>query len=240
MTVPESRPPLIGLPGRRKKANEVADYHPALGDLDFDLYLADYSRGVAEAGGIPVNIPVDSDIATLIPHLDGVVLTGGTDVDPTYYGADPHPQLLRPELERDELEFALFAGAVEHGLPVLGICRGLQVINVHQGGTLHQHVEAHSRYDVPSDAEIHPVTFAEGSMLASLYGPSRPVNSLHHQTVDAVGEDLVVTATADDGTVEGLELGDSVIAVQWHPELLAGRPTDPAFRWLVESAARHR
>lgn len=205
---------------------------------DVDLYMADYARGVIEAGGIPVHIPIDVDPAAVGERLDGIVLPGGTDIDPILYGADPDPELLPLEPERDDLELALLSAALDAEVPVLGICRGIQVLNVHQGGTLHQHVPEHGRFDLPIDSTIHEVSFAEGSTLHELYGPSAQVNSLHHQTVADLGHDLTVTARADDGTIEGMEMGDHVVAVQWHPEMMPTRPTDPIFGWLVERASR--
>ena len=230
--------PLIGLSGRRKQGRDIAGMPATFGGVDADLYFADYSRGIIDAGGLPVNLPIDLDPREVISRLDGVLLTGGTDVDPTLYGAEAGPELLAPEPERDRLELALFEIAVDRDIPVLGICRGLQVINVFHGGSLNQHVAAHVRYDRPVDAEEHMVEFKEGSVLHGLYGNSRKVNTLHHQTVDRPGDDLVVTAVSDDGEVEGLEHQDAaVLAVQWHPELMTSRSDEPVFRWLVESSA---
>ncbi|WP_419849127.1 gamma-glutamyl-gamma-aminobutyrate hydrolase family protein [Candidatus Poriferisocius sp.] len=229
---------MIGLPGRRKRAFEVSGFPEPMANSDVDLYMADYARGVIEAGGIPVHIPIDVDPTAVGERLDGIVLPGGTDIDPILYGADPDPELLPLEPERDDLELALLSAALEAEVPVLGICRGIQVLNVHQGGTLHQHVPEHGRFDLPIDSTIHEVSFAEGSTLHELYGPSAQVNSLHHQTVADLGHDLTVTARADDGTIEGVEMGDHVVAVQWHPEMMPTRPTDPIFGWLVERASR--
>ena len=157
----------------------------------------------------PFISPSTSDPAAVGERLDGIVLSGGTDIDPARYGADPHPELLTPEQERDDLELGLLSAALDADVPVLGICRGIQIVNVHQGGTLHQHVPEHGRFDLPIDTAIHQVSFAEGSILGELYGPSAEVNSLHHQTVDQLGRDLTVTAKSDDGTIEGLEMGRS-------------------------------
>ena len=230
--------PLIGLPGRRRRASEIGGFPESMANSEVDLYMADYARGVIEAGGIPVHIPIDVDPAAVGERLDGIVLPGGTDIDPILYGADPDPELLPLEPERDDLELALLSAALDAEVPVLGICRGIQVLNVYQGGTLHQHVPEHGRFDLPIDSTIHEVSFAEGSTLHELYGPSAQVNSLHHQTVADLGHDLTVTARADDGTIEGVEMGDHVVAVQWHPEMMPTRPTDPIFTWLVRRASR--
>ena len=228
--------PLIGLPGRQMAGSQIVDFPETLHEVDVDLYLASYARAVNEAGGIPVHLPVDADAGAVAERLDGVVLTGGADVDPARYGAELGSYAEPIEPERDEFELALFGHALDRDLPVVGVCRGLQLINVHQGGTLHPHVPVHSRFDLSVDAEAHSVTFREGSCLHALYGSTLEVNSLHHQTVADIGENLAVTAWADDGGIEGLELGESVLAVQWHPELMSSRPTDPVFRWLVARA----
>ena len=235
-----SSPPLIGLTGHRKAAGAIPGFPKSSADFEADVYLADYSRAVIEAGGLPVNIPIDVDVELLIGRLDGVLLSGGTDVDPAIYGADPHEEVLDVEPARDELELELYRQAIAHDVPVLGICRGLQLINTAHGGTLNQHVPTHSRSDVDYATGAHGVRVEESSILASLYGPSLEVNSLHHQTVDRLGSGLVATAWSDDGEVEGVELENKMIAVQWHPELLAGRAHDPLFRWLVDVAAQSR
>ena len=127
--------------------------------------------------------------------------------------------------------------AVADELPVLGICRGLQLLNVWAGGTLHQDEPAHARYDLAVDDAFDEVAVEPGSRLAALHGERIRVNSLHHQTVERVADGWVVTARSGDGTIEALEWpGHDVIAVQWHPELLAGASTDPLFAWLVERA----
>lgn len=204
--------------------------------LDLEIYFRDYARRVAEAGGLPVLLSLETDPAGVVEHLDGIVLPGGTDVDPAHYGAEPSPDLMDPEPARDAHELALLEAAAAADVPVLAICRGLQVVNVWRGGTLHQHVPEHGLFEEPPDKLQHEVTFTPGSVLAGVYGRSAMVNSLHHQTVDRLGEGLEVTAEAPDGTVEGLECGDApVVAVQWHPELLPER--DPIFDWFIARTA---
>ncbi|MEM9561773.1 MAG: gamma-glutamyl-gamma-aminobutyrate hydrolase family protein [Actinomycetota bacterium] len=235
--------PLIGLSGRRRSGADIAGFPGSLGHLPIDLYLADYATGILAAGGLPVHLPMDADPADYADRLDGVLLSGGADLEPGLYGADPDGNG-DYEPERDRLELDLLASAEDRSLPVLGICRGLQVINVAAGGTLNQHVPEHARYDVHPAGHVHDVSFDPGSLLAAIHGgeatrPGAPVrrgvNSLHHQTVDRIGDGLIVTAMADDGTVEGLEspAGD-LVAVQWHPEMLDG--TEPVFDWLVARA----
>ena len=139
---------------------------------------------------------------------------------------------------RDAHERAVLGAAIQRELPTLGICRGLQLLNVQQGGTLHQDVPTHARYDVPPDHEAHEVRFVDGTRLHRLYGPTASVNTLHHQTIDRLGSGLSVGAVADDGTVEAIELqGKPVLAVQWHPEMMRGRAGDPAFAWLIQAAS---
>ncbi len=227
-----TRPPLIGLPGRRRTADGVSAVPAAMGHLELEVYFRDYARRVAGAGGLPVLLSLDTDPAQIVDRLDGIVLPGGSDVDPALYGAEPHPELLATEPARDSQELALLDAAAAAGVPVLAICRGLQVVNVWRGGTLHQHVPAHGCFDEPPDRLQHEVAITPGSALADVYGPSVTVNSLHHQTVDRLGVGLRVTAVAPDGTVEGLECTDApVVAVQWHPELLLD--PDPIFDWFV-------
>lgn len=226
--------PLIGLPGRRKSGTQIQGFEGSLSVLDIDMYLADYARGIIDAGGIPIHIPMDLDPMVLLPHLDGILLTGGADIHPSYYDEDPLDGSY--ELDRDRLEVALLEGAIKTNLPVVGVCRGLQLLNVVTGGTLHRDVPEHSRYDIPIVDLVHDVNIDPGSYLADIYGTEMGVNTLHHQTVDRLGEGLTVTAKAPDGTVEGVELANhKVIAVQWHPEMLEGE--DPIFAWLVDQAS---
>ena len=230
--------PLIGLTGRRKTGSQLVGQPESLHHLDGDWYYADYARGVLAAGGLPVNLPLDADPALFIDRLDGVLISGGADVGPERYGATPADTADPAEPERDEFELGLLDAATSAALPILGICRGLQIINVHAGGTLHQHIPEHARYDVPPTGPVHDISLSDGSALAGLYGSTHQVNSLHHQTVDLVGNDFTVTGTHDDGTVEGLEhLSLPILAVQWHPEMLDTRESDPVFGWIVQQAA---
>lgn len=138
---------------------------------------------------------------------------------------------------RDAFEIALLDAAVNSGLPVLGICRGPQLINIAAGGTLHQHLPEHAATDGPPDATPHTVNTTDGSQLRQMYGPEVAVNSLHHQAVDQVGQGYVATAHSPDGIIEGIEHTElPIIAVQWHPELMAEALIDPCFRWLVDNA----
>ncbi|MDH3679803.1 MAG: gamma-glutamyl-gamma-aminobutyrate hydrolase family protein [Acidimicrobiia bacterium] len=237
MPSPSTRP-LIGVTGRRRKAGQIAGFHDALGHLDADLYLTNYNVDVMEAGGLPVLLPLDGDPLDYLPHLDGLVLTGGADLEPHRYDYAPDGAGTY-EPERDDVELRLAVGALEAALPILGICRGLQLLNVATGGSLHQDVPAHSRYDVDPAGSVHDVYFSEHSRLSLLYGDGTEVNSLHHQTVHRLGDGFVVTGRAHDNTIEGMEMpGRDVIAVQWHPEMRPHR--EPVFDWVVKRAASQR
>ena len=228
--------PLIGLTGRRKKAGQLKGSFEILSDLDGDWYYADYARGVLEAGGLPVHLPLDVDPAMYVDRLDGFLFSGGGDIDATHYGMTngEHGEITDPI--RDDFELALFKAAAANAVPVLGICRGIQLINVASGGTLHQHVPEHAGFDSDPATLLHDVQLEPESVLGSIYGPQHKVNSLHHQSVDRVGAGLRVTASHAGG-IEGLEHESlPIVAVQWHPEMLPTRSNDPIFAWLVESA----
>jgi putative glutamine amidotransferase len=202
-----------------------------------------YLRAIDAAGGVPVVLPpVGLDaVPELIERLDGVCLSGGPDLDPDAYGAATrHPELGPTEPGLDAFELAVARAADAAGLPLLGICRGAQAINVARGGTLHQHVEGH-RQAALATARTHTVTVDDDSLLASLTGPgSLEVNSFHHQAVDIPGAGLRIVARAIDGTVEAVEdrTRPLLLGVQWHAETLADRPEHGAlFAALVEIAA---
>ena len=236
--------PLIGITGRRWPARALGHLLPSSFEtLAFDLHFTDYPSSIAAAGGLPIELTRDADPAGIVERLDGLVLSGGADVEPSRYGAEPDTNLGSVEPDRDEWELALFAAARARELPILAICRGAQLTNVALGGTLRQHVEldegvGHPQWDADARSAVHDVIVERDSLLGSLLAPTTGVNSLHHQTIDRVGEGLVVTARAPDGVVEALELpGADLIAVQWHPELLGG--PDPTFRWLVATSSAY-
>jgi gamma-glutamyl-gamma-aminobutyrate hydrolase PuuD len=191
------------------------------------LVPADYIHSVADAGGIPVVLsPVAGIAEALIRRIDGLVLTGGADVDAGLFGAERHPKTQRPDTVRDEFEIALLDAAVARELPVLAICRGIQVLNVRRGGTLHQHlpdIGADSDHmEVPGTFGQHRVRIDPASQLGAIIGlAEESVPTHHHQAVDRIGKGLVASAWADDGTVEALEDPQLrfLVAVQWHPEM---------------------
>lgn len=234
MSHSSSPPPLIAVSGRRRSAAGAHDGPAALDRLQVEVYFAGYADRLVEAGGLPVHLPSRVDPVAAMAHVHGLVLSGGTDVDPRLYGAVTRDTTPPVDPVRDAFELRLLAAALERDLPVLAICRGLQLLNISRGGTLHAHLTDH-----PVGAgRAHDVHLVEGGLAAQLYGPVVPVNSLHHQAVAEVGEGLVVTGCAPDGVAEVLELpGRDVVAVQWHPEQLPTR--EPVFDWLI-SAARRR
>ena len=208
-----------------------------------------YVKAIDAAGGYPVLLPplpsVAEDPPALCSYLDALVLTGGADVDPARYdGPTPaDPAQLRPD--RDRAELALARYAVQSGLPLLAVCRGMQVLNVARGGTLIAHlpdvVGTDLHLPAPGRLGRHLLRVAAGSRLAKLLdatgaGPAE-VSSHHHQAVDRLGDALVATGWADDGVVEAIELADHpfAVGVQWHPEMTGG-PLDRAlFRALLEA-----
>jgi putative glutamine amidotransferase len=183
-----------------------------------------YLQAIERAGAVPVVLPpCVSDMESLIARLDGVCLSGGPDLDPEAYGArERHAELGPTEPSLDAFELALARAALERGMPLLGICRGSQALNVACGGTLHQHLPGHRQSEAGSTT-THEVEVLAGTRLAGLIGPGAyAVNSFHHQAVDELGRGLVVAARAADGTVEAIEgAGGFAIGVQWHAETLA-------------------
>ena len=175
-----------------------------------------YASALRSVGIEPVLIDPDAPIP--LDGLDGLLLTGGTDLNPKLYHQDRHPAGEEPDDARDALELILLATALERDLPVLAICRGMQLFNVVQGGTLTQHVEGHVQ---PGVAEAHPIGVEAGTRLAQAIGPGKHlVNSRHHQIVDQTAPGLRVSARSEEGYPEALEMDDRkfAVAVQWHPE----------------------
>jgi putative glutamine amidotransferase len=218
-----------------------------------------YLEGIEAAGGLPLVMPPlpDAAIESLLDRLDGICLSGGPDLDPESYGAEPHAELgpTEPDLDRFELAVARRADARE--MPILAICRGAQALNVVRGGALYQHLpdlsrEILHRQDTPGDRPSHEVTLVPGSRLASLLAGGETdrggtleerisVNSFHHQAIERLGEDLVVSARAPDGTIEAIEdpARPFLIGVQWHAETLVHRPYEAAlFRGFVDACRR--
>jgi putative glutamine amidotransferase len=187
----------------------------------YDKKAIPYEEALRAAGIEPVPFKPGA----CIPKLDGVaglVLSGGTDLNPHCYDAVRDPKTGDPDDERDRMELQLLKEAISADLPVLAICRGMQLFNIfHEGGTLAQHIEGHQVASEDASAAVHTVEQVDGSHLARILGNGPvPVNSRHHQAVDRVGRGLCVTSRASDAVIEGLERPDLrfAIAVQWHPE----------------------
>ena len=225
--------PVVGLSAYRERAAWGVWHAQA------DLLNSLYARSVEAAGAIPVLLPPQGeDGAGVVERLDGLIISGGSDVEPGRYGADTHPQTQAPRPERDAWELALLDRAAALGTPVLGICRGLQVMAVHAGGTLEQHlpdVVGHDEHSPGGDAfGWVPLATAERSLVRTLVGADLQVNCHHHQSVRA-HPGLVATAHAADGTVEALEDPERPfwLGVQWHPE---HGDDHGLFRGLVQAA----
>lgn len=184
-------------------------------------YFEPYRNAIRTAGGDPVDVAPG---AASLPEVDGLLLPGGWDVDPSFYGEPPDPNLgeTDPELDRTELE--MFREARDRGLPVLGICRGQHLINVAMGGSLIQHLDDHDAREIGRKHLQHEVEIVPDSELARAASERTiRVNSLHHQAVKQLAPPLMASARGDDGVVEGVETKDGlVVAVQCHPEELAG------------------
>lgn len=193
--------------------------------------LPDYLRSIEQAGGAPRVLRYDDSPDALLGEIDGLLLTGGGDVDPAIYGEARHPTVHDAEPGRDDFELAIARRALERDLPLLAICRGAQVLNVAAGGTLVQDIPSAVETTLPHtvekpDAVAHHVNVTEGSRLAQALGPavdesrSCLVNSRHHQSVGRVGASLEVSATSEDGVVEAIERPGAsfCLGVQWHPE----------------------
>ncbi|MFJ8299775.1 gamma-glutamyl-gamma-aminobutyrate hydrolase family protein [Streptomyces sp. NPDC094447] len=206
-------------------------------DMRAALLPAPYPRLVQESGGIAVMLPPDAPeaAAAVVARLDGLVVAGGADVEPVWYGAEPDPRTGPPARERDAWELALIDAALASGTPLLGICRGMQLLNVARGGTLVQHLDGH--VEAVGVIGRHPVKPVPGSRYAALVPELAEVPTYHHQAVDRLGAGLAASAHAEDGTVEAVELAAPAwaLGVQWHPEM--GEDLR-VMRGLVEAAAR--
>jgi len=179
-----------------------------------------YVRAVVAAGGIPVLVPPTEVASAILEDLDGMVFTGGSDINPAAYGQEPHPESSGFHDHRDAAELGLMRAALSGSMPVLGICRGMQLLNVARGGDLVQHLEGDTHKGPPGTYTRHSVTVLPGTHLAGILGTDAHTHSCHHQAPGRLGEGLRVAATAEDGTVEAIEDPQArcVVGVLWHPE----------------------
>jgi putative glutamine amidotransferase len=241
--------PLIGVTTSEVRLAERVELTPEGEPPRPELALGlSYIRAIEQAGGIPVVVPPLEPGAAgdVLAGLSGVCLSGGPDLDPRHYSDERHPRLGPTEPELDRFELTIARLAYKQDIPILAICRGLQALNVANGGSLHQHLpESHGeriehRQPGKADRVTHHVRIDRSSRLGGLLGGRRRVNSFHHQAVDRVGVGLAPTAWASDGVVEALEAParEFVLAVQWHAECLTARPEQAAlFASLVEASA---
>lgn len=205
----------------------------------------DYTAGVAAAGGLPVVLPFmtgDKALADFVDRLDGLLLTGGVDIDPSYFGEEPIPQLGEVSPIRDEMEWKLTQEFLKKNKPIFAICRGIQVLNAVAGGTLYQDLGAQKRnvmqhsQKAPRWHASHEVLLTAGTKLQGIFEADRiRVNSYHHQAVKNTAPGFVVSATAQDGIIEAIESIDHryVVGVQWHPENMWRR--NPEFHKLFKT-----
>jgi putative glutamine amidotransferase len=214
-------------------------------ELEAALIPHDYVKAVEEAGGRALLVPPSDDgVEETLDALDGIVFSGGSDLGPEHYGAESHPETFGVHPERDRSELDLMRAALERDMPVLGICRGIQVFNVARGGNLHQHLpdlvghEGH-KHNPPGQFIDHDVAIEPDTRLAEILGARHGVKSHHHQGLDAVGEGLRVSAHAEDGSVEAVEDPSArfALGVLWHPEAGEDRKL---FEALVEQARAYR
>lgn len=210
-----------------------------------------YVQRVQAAGGIPLLVPhvPAAMLADTVTRIDGLILTGGDDVDPRSYGEADQGDCLHCDIEADQVEIALVKSCIEAGVPILGACRGIQIINVAHGGTLHQEITREGGCHGPRPKILdeilalrHEIAIEPGSRLAGIFGTGpREVNTTHHQAIRDLAPGFDVTARAPDGTIEAIESTNNayVIGVQWHPEKLAPPDNQELFDDLV-AAARAR
>ena len=246
-------PPIIGITATLKEDVDAVAERPLGKFVRADL---DYVDGVTGAGGVPVVLPPAGDersAEAVIQSLDGLLLSGGSDLDPGYYGEEPVPELGITIPERDAFEMALVGLALRRGMPVFGICRGMQVLNVALGGTLYQDLPSQwgrdllkHRQDTPKWQPTHEVKVREGSYIAEVMGRELvKVNSYHHQGIKTLAEGLVATGRSSDGVIEAVEAEDVserwLLGVQWHAEAMrgAGPQQESLFEAHVSAAERH-
>jgi putative glutamine amidotransferase len=216
-------------------------------DVPSVLVPSAYTASVERAGGWPILLPpTDLDPADALDAMDGLVLVGGADINPAVYGHEPHPEALPFSDVRDRAELALLGGALERDMPILGICRGMQLLNVAAGGDLHQHIpeltpDPATHRAGPGVWARHEVEIIPDCRLHQLLGTRVEVVSAHHQAPVEIGRDLTVVASADDGTVEAVEHPGRrfCIGVLWHPEEDSELGA-PLFAELVEQARSYR
>jgi putative glutamine amidotransferase len=237
---PRHGKPLIAVTTRPRDAGGVKGWDTTTAAVMQMLYVeAIWRAGCNEAMVAPRHLSHE-DALDLLTRVDGLVLVGGGDIDPARYADQRHPEVYDVYESSDALEITLAQAAVELGVPTLAICRGMQVLNVALGGTLRQHLEPDDGWQPHRIGECHSVEVIEGSRLSECGHRFDAAWSFHHQAIDTLGDQLVVTAKADDGCIEAIELSAAdtwIVGVQWHPERTAA--TDPQQQWLFDTLADH-
>ncbi|WP_409022318.1 gamma-glutamyl-gamma-aminobutyrate hydrolase family protein [Dellaglioa sp. P0083] len=236
--------PIIGIVGNPNR-NPITGMH--INEITYTPQ--GYIDAIIEVGGLPLIIPTDlANASSYLDLVDGLLLAGGQDVSPILYGQEPHPKLEELNPPRDEMELALIKEAISRKIPILGICRGLQILNVFFGGTLYQDLSDYSNWQVkhlqdPTLPEYatHSVSIKTNNYLSDTYGSTLRVNTYHHQAINRLGDSLTAIATSSDGLIEGISSNDGLIlGVQWHPEMsYIKEPSDLAiFKWLINKIAK--
>ncbi|MEI3604121.1 gamma-glutamyl-gamma-aminobutyrate hydrolase family protein [Pseudogracilibacillus sp. SE30717A] len=217
--------------------NPVIGITPSINEDSHTYFVnIDNMNAIVQSGGTPIILPLiasTNNINQIADMIDGLYLTGGNDIDPTLFNEEPHPKLGRINPARDEYEIALTKKMIEQNKPVLGVCRGSQILNIALGGTMYQDIYSQKegellqhQQNAPADHSSHYIHVAENSLLSRLVGKDKiKVNSRHHQANDKLGSALTVSGTASDGVIEAIE-GDSetfVLGLQWHPENLINK-----------------
>jgi putative glutamine amidotransferase len=220
-------------------------------ELVANLSPRSYSLAVQRAGAVAILLPPDDTVAEnpdeVLDLIDGLILAGGSDIDPGSYGARPHPETRVTWPERDRFEIALGTRALERDIPLLGICRGMEMLNVIQGGTLNQHLGRELHRHTPGAFTDHRVKLEPGSLAARVVGTDHTdVKSAHHQSLDELGEGVVASGYADDSVVEAIELPEKsfAVGVLWHPEedersRVVGALVEEARERMAEGGAAH-
>ena len=245
--------PLIGISGSVMLSNEIG-FDPRFASVlpAFNSAPRDYSMAIEAAGGIPVILPLTLDeevLTATLDRLDGLLLTGGDDVDPLRYGEDHHHKIEKTNPVRDQFDLTLARMALDRDMPILGICRGCQILNVAEGGTLYQDISAQVKNALrhplvgiaPKWHKAHLVSLEPGSKLADIYGTQDLwTNGFHHQAVKDVAATLKAVGKTKDGVVEAVESPSHgfVVGVQWHPEMMLEKHEDvlPLFESFVQAA----
>ena len=217
--------PIIGI-----SLNETEDSGEKMHNLPLHYLPSGYAKGVLQAGGLPILLPVSSkeDAKAYIDKIDKLILTGGQNVNPKFYNEERIFDASLMHTKRDEFELALIDEAIKQKKPIFAVCRGLQLLNVALGGTLHQdlsrrenEVIKHMQDPIPREVPVHKVTIDETSLISQVYGTETMVNSFHFQAIKDISDDLVVTAISDDDIIEGVESKNPEnrwIGLQWHPD----------------------